>query len=570
MSGSLTAEAQISWEHRELNMTYPRKRPNTPQFHLPRRSFLAGSCAFAAMAAAPGQAVWAAGSATPPSLGARDPKTLVVLVDATVENLDPATNIEWAYGLRPVYETLTVLDGSHTLKAAPALATSWEASEDASSWTFTLAEGVVFHDGTPCDAEAVKKAVTRLVLHPAGLAGTWQLEDPESQIVAVDAKTIRFDLGEPRPFFDRQVASQYGFWIASPTAAEAHSKGDDDMGSEYLQANPVGTGPYRLESLNPGQDATFAANAAFRGGWDHPHFSRVITKTIPVSATRRQLLETGEADMTLAMEPEDMVVLRDDPRFALADTPTFTVQYVAFATDGKLANPRARQALCHAFDHDAYMEEVALGTADKPTSVFPSLMQGMDGKDRLLPYDLDRARALLAEAGIPEGTELTMAYYSGFGDIEGQLLQAWLSEIGISLKLQEMSFSAYLDVFFGEGTAEERPDLFYFSWWPNVDHPYSFAWGLFSGDAATFDGNTGRYTNAEATALIDELRNQVMNEEMTAKFRRLAEILTNEDPAWLPILQERAQFVSRNDIAGLENNPIYVATLDMYNLSRKS
>ncbi|WP_299866657.1 ABC transporter substrate-binding protein [uncultured Hoeflea sp.] len=508
--------------------------------------------------------------ATPAAIGARDPRSLVVLVDAAVENLDPATNIEWAYGLRPVYETLTVLDGMDTLSVKPALATSWQANEDGSSWTFTLAEGAMFHDGTVCDAEAVKKAVTRMVVHPAGLAGTWQLENPDTQITMIDAQTIRFDLGVSRPFFDRQVSSQYGFWIASPTAAEANSKGDDDLGSEYLQSNPVGTGPFVLEKLNPGQEAVFAKNENYRGGWSHDHFDRVITKTIPVSSTRRQLLETGEADMTLAMEPEDMVALRDDPRFNVSDSPTFTIQYVAFATDGILADPKARQAICHAFDHNAYIEEVVLGTADKPTSVFPSLMQGMDGKDRLLPYDPERARALLAEAGIAEGTELTMAYYSGFGDIEGQLLQAWLAEIGIDLKLQELSFSAYLDVFFGEGTAEERPDLFYFSWWPNVDHPYSFAWGLFSGNAATFDGNTGRYSNEEATALIDDMNNQEMSEETAAKFRRLADILTTEDPAWLPILQERAQFVSRNDIVGIENNPIYVATLDMYNLSRKS
>ncbi|WP_170410199.1 ABC transporter substrate-binding protein [Ruegeria atlantica] len=541
---------------------------NSPQFQLPRRSFLAGTCSMAAMAFAPTGRVWADTAATAPDIGARDPNTLVVLVDATVENLDPATNIEWAYGLRPIYETLTILDGSDTLSVKPALAEAWEANEDNTSWTFTLVDGVTFHDGTPFNAEAVKKAVTRMVLHPAGLAGTWQLDDPETQIVVVDDRTVRFDLGEPRPFFDRQVSSQYGFWMASPTAAEANSKGDDDMGSEFLQSNPVGTGPYKLESLNPGQDATFVANPDYRGGWEHPHFNRVITKTMPVSATRRQLLETGEADMTLAMEPEDMMALRDDPRFNMIDAPTFTVQYVAFATDGKLADPKARQAISHAFDHDAYIEQVALGTADKPTSVFPAQMQGLDGKDRLLPFDLDRARALLEEAGIAEGTELTMAYYAGFGDIEGQLLQAWLAEIGIDLKLQELSFSAYLDVFFGEGEADERPDLFYFSWWPNVDHPYSFAWGLFSGDAATYDGNAGRYANDEATALIDELRNQVMTEDMAAKFRRLADILTTEDPAWLPILQERAQFVSRNDIKGVENNPIYVATLDMYNLSR--
>lgn len=540
------------------------------QFTLPRRSFLVGSGALALTTTGMPNVSFASNDADAPNLGSRDPKSLVVLVDATVENLDPATNIEWAYGLRPVYETLTELHGTETLVAGPALAKSWQASDDGKSWTFKLAEGVKFHDGTVCDATAIKKAITRLITHPAGLSATWQIDDPETQIVVVDEATIRFDFGVSRPFFDLQVSSQYGFWIASPTAAEENSSGPEDMGSIYLQANPVGTGPYKLESLNPGQDATFAKSTEYRGGWGHNHFNRVITKTIPVSASRRQLLESGEADISLAMEPEDTLKLRDDPRFNVSDTPTFTVQYVAFATDGKLANPKARQAICHAFDHDAYIEAVALGTADKPTSVFPSLMNGLDKTSRLLPFDLEKARALLAEAGMEPGTELTIAYYSGFGDTEAQLMQGWLSEIGINLKLQEMSFSAYLDVFFGEGTPEERPDLFYFSWWPNVNHPFSFAWGLFSGDAATFDGNTGRYSNEQATALINELQNQPMTEEMADKFRKLADILTTEDPAWLPIQQERTQFVTRNDIEGLENNPIYVATLDMYNLSRKS
>lgn len=541
-----------------------------PQFVLPRRSFLTKSCALAAMMTTPLGFARAAETAAPPALGARDPKTLVVLVDATVENLDPATNIEWAYGLRPVYETLTILNGESTLEVAPGLATSWEANDDFTAWTFTLAEGVTFHDGTACDAEAVKKSITRLIEHPAGLSATWQIDVPDTQIVVVDARTLRFEHPEPRPLFDRQVSSQYGFWIASPSAAEEHSTGPDDMGSQYLQSNPVGSGPYVLESLNPGQDATFVKSESYRGGWDHPHFERLITKTIPVSATRRQLLEAGEADMSLAMEPEDMVELMKDPRFVRSDTPTFTVQFISFATDGRLANPKARQAICHAFDHESYISEVVLGTADMPTSVFPSLMDGLDDKSRLLPYDPAKAKQLLDEAGIEPGTELTMAYYSGFGDIEGQLLQAWLAELGINLVLQEMSFSAYLDVFFGEGSAEERPDLFYFSWWPNVDHPFSFAWGLFSGDASTLDGNSGRYSNAEATALIDELRNKVIDEDASAKFTRLADILTKEDPAWLPILQERSQFVSRNDIQGLVNNPIYVATIDLYNLSRSS
>ncbi len=554
------------FQNRDIAMAADHSPRTGAQFTLPRRSFLAGASAMALAAVNWPKAMLAASV----DLGGRDPKTLVVLVDATVGNLDPATNVEWAYGLRPVYETLTVLDGTDTLKVAPSLASKWESSADGTSWTFTLAAGAMFHDGTVCDAEAVKKSITRLVTLPLGQGYTWQIDDPATQIVVVDAATIRFDLGTPHPFFDLQVSSQYGFWIASPTAAEANSTGPDDMGSQYLQSNPVGTGPYKLESMEPGQSATFVKNDAWRGGWDRPHFDRVITRTLPLSATRRQLLESGEADITLTLEPEDIVALKADDRFTLTDNPTFVVEFVSFATDGILADPRARQAICHAFDHDGYIRDVTLGTADKPTSVFPSLMQGMDTASRLLPYEPDTARALLAEAGIAEGTELTMAFYEGFGDIEGQILQAWLADIGITLNLQEMSFPAFLDAFFGDAAAAERPDMFYFSWWPNVNHPYSYAASLFSGNSTSADGNSGRYSNAEATGLIDALNNQMMDEANVAKFLRLADILTTEDPAWLPIQQSRTAFVTRSDIAGLVNNPVYVSTLDMAALSRRA
>ena len=183
--------------------------------------------------------------------------------------------------------------------------------------------------------------------------------------------------------------------------------------------------------------------------------------------------------------------------------------------------PRARQAICHAFDHESYIRDVTLGTADKPRSVFPSIMDGMPDEDLLLPYDPARARDLLAEAGIAPGTELTLAYYTGFGDVEGQVLQAWLAEIGLTLRLQERSFSAFLDEFFGDAGPGERADMFYFSWWPNVDHPYSFAWSLFSADAVSADGNSGRYANDEATALIDGMLNRLVDDEVRGEVRRL-------------------------------------------------
>ena len=173
-------------------------------------------------------------------------------------------------------------------------------------------------------------------------------------------------------------------------------------------------------------------------------------------------------------------------------------------------------------------------------------------------------RALHAEAGIAQGTELKVAYYEGFENIEGQMVQSWLAGIGLKLTWQEMSFPAFLDSFIGDAAAAERPDMCLFSWWPNVDHPYSYAWSLFSGKATSADGNSGHYIIAKATGLIDGLNNQLMDPGNIAKVLRLADTLTTEEPAWLPAQQVRTQFVSRTDIAGLVNNPFDVATLDRH------
>ncbi len=180
-----------------------------------------------------------------PGLGGRDPNTLVVVVDVAVENLDPATNIEWAYGLQPVYDTLTRLDGTSTSATLPSLAEALEANEDLTTWTARLRDGVVFHDGTSCDARAVKAAIMRTATLKGGQGYVWAFDDPDKQMVVVDPLTLRFDFGYPRPYFAQETAAQYGFWIVSPSAAEAHSTGPVDQGHDWLQSNPVGTGPLR-------------------------------------------------------------------------------------------------------------------------------------------------------------------------------------------------------------------------------------------------------------------------------------------------------------------------------------
>ena len=534
-----------------------------------RRQFMTGAGALAAGAAMTPWTLRTSRAASPP-LGGRDPNTLVVAVDAAVENLDPATNVEWAYGLQPLYDTLTKLKGTSTREAVPWLAERFTPSDDFTRWTCRLRDGITFSDGAACDANAVKAAIARTILLPIGQGYVWGIEDPEAQISVVDKLTLQFDFPQdPHPYFNLQCAGQYGFWIANAAAAEAHSLGPDDMGSQWLQANPVGTGPYRMESNEPGQEIVYEKNPTYWGGWSGSHFNRLITRTVPVAGTRRQLLEQGEADIIWPGTPEDTVSMAEDPRFKVTDAQSFTVQYIFLGNYGPLKDPRARQAMNYAFDTEAYIREITLKTQDVPRGVFPSIMATADPKVATIPFDLGKARELFEAAGVTQGTELTFEFFEGFGNTAGELPQAWLSEIGITLRLQEKSFSGFIESYFSNAPGDSRPNMYFFSWWPNWDHPYSYAWALFSKDAwGANDGNAGLYSNEEANAIIDAMYQAPIDDELAKASRRLQQILSVEDPPWIPVAQERTHLIHRTDIQGLDLNPLYVLTLDMYNLSR--
>ncbi|MGH2658782.1 MAG: ABC transporter substrate-binding protein [Actinomycetota bacterium] len=543
------------------------------QRRVTRRRFLAGAglglAGVALSACTGGSNEPTTRGSTPPGLGGRDPRTLVVAVDAAIENLDPATNVEWAYGLQPVYDTLVKLDGTSTEATIPWLAESLESNADATVWTARLRQGVTFHDGTELDANAVKEAITRTATQKGGLGYVWAFDDPDGQMTVEDPLTLRFSFPYARPFFNVETSGQYGFWIPSPTAARQHSEGPADQGHEWLQANPVGTGPYTVTRNDPGQEIVFERFDGYWGGWSGDHFDRVITRTIPESSTRRQLLEQGEADITWAGTADDTIELGEDPRFVVTDAPTLVMEYVALGSYGPLADPRARQGLNHAFDRKGYLEGVMLGTLDEPHGVFPDLLATADTSIQAPAYDLQKAKQLLDAAGVTEGTELSYEYFTGFGDDVGELLQASLAEIGINLRLVERSFSAFVADYFSDAPPEQRSNMYFFSWWPNYNHPFDWAWVLYHSDAGgSAGGNAGLYSNKEADGLIDAMWNAPIDADLESTSSRVQEILTVEDPAWIPVAQEPTHLYVRNDVGGLILNPVYVLTLDMYQLHR--
>lgn len=545
--------------------------------HLISRRSLLGSAALAAGAALagcssngqPGQSAGNPGSAPPPPLNGRDPNTLVVAVDAAVEDLDPATNLDWAFGLAPVYDTLAGLAGSSAFRTRPQLATTFVPNKDFTTWLCKLRPGVRFTDGTFCDAAAVKAAITRTIKLPGSIGYLWYITDPAKQIVITGPDTIRFELGTPRPYFNLEVASEYGFYIASPTACAKHSTGPSDLGHAWLQSHPVGTGPYSLASLTVGQQAVFAHNPGYWGGWAGPHFPKVVALTIAEPSTRQQLMLNGGADINLLTNPEDTVQLEQDPRFTVSRNLTMVIDYIALGNYGPLADPRARMAMNHAFDVTGYITGIERNTDVFPHGVFPQLLATADHSLASFPYDLRKARQLFEAAGVHPGTKLSYEYYTGFGDEAGSVLQGSLAQIGIHLQLIEKSYSGFVQDYFSNAPASQRPNMYFFSWWPGFDHPFNYAQPLFTKSGfGSAGGNAGLYYNAEADPLIMSMNNAVIDDALIAKSRRVQQILTSEDPAWIPVAQERVGIALRNDIQSFQTNPIYELTFDFYSLHR--
>ncbi|MGD1969806.1 MAG: ABC transporter substrate-binding protein, partial [Desulfobacterales bacterium] len=225
--------------------------------------------------------------------GAKD--TLVLAAYADIKDWDPsvAFSLEVVM-LVSVYEPLVWYNppGSKE-QLRPALATSWETSEDGLTWTFHLRKGVKFHDGEPFNADAVKYSIDRTMKMKKGAYYIWS---PVKEINAVDENTVQFLLKEPAPI-DLIASSQYGAYIFSPKAAE---KGTD----WFMQGNAAGTGPYTVESWEKSQQVVLKKFDDYWGGWDGNHFDRVVLKIVLEKSTQVQMIKSGEADFA-SLAPVD-------------------------------------------------------------------------------------------------------------------------------------------------------------------------------------------------------------------------------------------------------------------------
>jgi peptide/nickel transport system substrate-binding protein len=330
---------------------------------------------------------------------------LTILWTSGTEDIDPHyTYSELASAVALlVYEMLLILKGDSTDEFEPMLAESWEVSEDQSTYTFTLYPDVMFHDGTPANAQAVKDSYARWIeLGGSPVNVITRFCDSPDKMEVLDETTLRFNLDGPQPLFLSAMASSYGPMVISPTALAENATDDDPYAHEWAKQFAIGSGPYILESNSVTEGITLAKFDGYHRGWEGNHFDDVIFRVVPEDATRRQLLERGEADATTGNLTVDALdALRSNSAVQVFEYPTTRVVWDIMNAP-RLLSQEVRQGFSYAFPYDDVVDVVYKGLLKRSGPIADSV-RGYDPDVFLFQTDLDKAKELILSGGFKEG-----------------------------------------------------------------------------------------------------------------------------------------------------------------------
>jgi peptide/nickel transport system substrate-binding protein len=410
--------------------------------------------------------------------------SLTFLATDTAYSLDPAQN--WDYGggatiLAHVYEGLFKFTGTDQAVLTPNLAADIPSLEnggisgDGLTYTVKLKPGAKFHDGSPLDAKAVKFSYDRVKTLKLGVDF---LFDQVDKIDAVDDTTVRFTLKKPFSPFLYSIGSLWGNGIVSPTTVNANSKDEKDFGQAYLQFHDAGSGPYTLESYNPDQKtATIVRDPGWWQGWgDGPHIDRVTIQWIAEPATVRSMLERGDAHIVIGLTPEDWKAVSAIAGITTAEYAA-SLQSLIYLNNKKppFDDPKVRQAMAYALNYDEVINGIMGGHGVQLDSVVAKPYIGYAPAKTQYRYDLDKAKALLAEAGHSQGLDLELYAIHVFPNDQLilELLQADLASIGVNLAVKSMDANAFLSKL-----TSGNPDDTFMGYISNIGGDYPDAYEL--------------------------------------------------------------------------------------------
>jgi peptide/nickel transport system substrate-binding protein len=482
--------------------------------------------------------------------------TLVWGLPVGVSVLDPHVSCGWMAKFvdYQMFEGLVEID--LTRPEAPTqfkgqLAESWDISEDGLIYTFNLRQGVTFHDGTPFDADAVKFNFERFLNPEAphysetangyfAFAGITPLI---KSVDVLDAATVQITLNEPNNQFLRLGMEDCPqMYMISPKAIM-------EYGEEGLALHPVGTGPFKFVARQPGVSIELERNDEYWG--EAPGLDQIVFRELEDPATRMNAFYAGEINAIQDPVWDEIENLIDEGYTVTTNEDAPALWYMSLNMQHpQLADPRVRQAINLAIDREGLVEEVLRGYA-RPA--YTMLNAGTFAHDRnyvSYPYDPERAKQLLAEAGA-ENLVLTFELPKyGFGELVEKWVQRDLAKVGIETNLVAMEWLAYLD----KWNAGMTPDIAF----------TDMIWGMQTPEwtSITYRCNSqppNGWNNAWAcNEQSDELLNAAVRKldlEEAASLYQEADRLMMGDPAYAPLYHYFNPIALDPSVKGFVNAP---------------
>ncbi|MEO1650123.1 MAG: ABC transporter substrate-binding protein, partial [Pseudomonadota bacterium] len=429
-------------------------------------------------------------------------------IDPHFHNLTPNN----ALGMH-FFDALVIFDEKQ--KVTPGLAVSWKTIDDL-TWEFKLRKDVTFHDGTPFTADDVVFTMNRAGNVPQS-PSSFATYTKGKTAVKVDDHTVQIKTEKPYPLMVTDLTT---ILIVSKKHGEGATTADYNSGKAA-----IGTGPFKFVSYTPGDSIKMVANADYWGG--KPKWDNVTLRPIKSGPSRVAALLAGDVDVIEGVPTADIPRLKNDPKLQLSSGISNRVIYlhldhdrddspfVKAADGGAIKNPlkdvKVRRAISMAINRPAIVDRVMEGVAIPAGQLLPEGFFGVSGNLAPMPYDLDKAKALLAEAGYADGFQLTLHGPNDRYINDAKIAEAigqMLTRLGLKMSVETMTRSVYFKqasrggpdgtpkfsfilVGWGAGTGEASSPL------KSLLHSYDRERGFGA-------SNRGRYSNPDVDALIEE------------------------------------------------------------------
>ncbi|HLO99009.1 MAG TPA: peptide ABC transporter substrate-binding protein [Fimbriimonas sp.] len=444
-------------------------------------------------------------------------------------------------------------------RVQPNLAESWDIGADNKTYTFHLKKGVKFSNGREVTADDFKWCIERACnpKYTSTTAGTYladivgvkeRLAGKAAEVAGVkviDANTLQITIDKPRPYFLDKLTYACSFVYAKEALP-------DPLQDMSKIEEMVGTGPFVYSKIEQDVSVVMKANKGYHGG--APLLETIERPILKDAQSRLNKFKTGEVDL-VQLERDDLKSVNEDP--ALKDQLKFferpSMYYLGMNCDvvPALKDRRVRQAIAMALDRDKIVNDVLGGINRRADAILPPSVKHFREKTAVFAFDLPKAKALLAEAGFPEGKgfpEMEFCYRDGRPDVEivAQALQQQLKQnLNINLKPRKMEWGSYLQFH-----NSKKIPIFHMRWGADYLDPENFLSTLL---ASYGNENKVNYKNAEYDALCAQA-DGILDENKRAELYAKAEDIVLQDAPFVPIYYQKDAELISPKVSGLRES----------------